>query len=276
MLVRRSTKLPISADDTIALVCTPALLNHVAAPLLRFVPLEPKTFPREWQDEPYLVRVLLAGVLPLGRQWIDISRVEAADGSFRLRDNGRGDLARRWDHWITITAEKDGACVYVDEVEIEAGLLTPLVGIFARLFYSHRQRRWRSLATDSGAGARELLRSSAWRERLDAELQTLATARADGDVAQQWHALERAHILSQVSLLPHIHVHWLMLGLAQRLGQGREVAGQALRLLLAPLGKLTGRIPWGNTGRATVNAFTPMPIPPDLRDVMPSLHRKVF
>jgi hypothetical protein len=29
-------------------------------------------------------------------------------------------------------------------------------------------------------------------------------------------------------------------------------------------------IPRGNTGRSTVNAFTVMPIPPDLRDVLPS------
>jgi hypothetical protein len=42
-----------------------------------------------------------------------------------------------------------------------------------------------------------------------------------------------------------------------------------VRLLLSPLGSLSGRIPWGNTGRSTVSAFTPMPIPADLRDVLP-------
>jgi len=39
---------------------------------------------------------------------------------------------------------------------------------------------------------------------------------------------------------------------------------QVLRILLAPLGSLTGRIPAGNTGRANVSVFKTMPIPADL------------
>jgi hypothetical protein len=31
-------------------------------------------------------------------------------------------------------------------VHIDAGMLTPLVAAFARLFYAHRQKRWRALA----------------------------------------------------------------------------------------------------------------------------------
>jgi len=31
-------------------------------------------------------------------------------------------------------------------VTIEAGILTPFVWLFARLFYAHRQRRWAALA----------------------------------------------------------------------------------------------------------------------------------
>ena len=213
---------------------------------------------------------MLAGFLPLGRQWIDISSVETADGSFRMRDNGRGDLVHRWDHWITILPHVDGNCSYADEVEVEAGLQTPLVWIFAWVFYAHRQRRWRKLASNNGAGARMLMQQNAWREHLDEEMRAFVSATSNTGVELQWVALERAHILSQVALIPHIHVHWLMLGFATRLGDGREIAGQALRLALALLGALSGRIPWGKTGRAGVSAFTPMPIPHDLRDVMPS------
>jgi hypothetical protein len=45
----------------------------------------------------------------------------------------------------------------------------------------------------------------------------------------------------------------------------REVMGQLVRLALAPLGALTGRIPIGNTGRSNVSTFQQMPIPDDLR-----------
>lgn len=41
-----------------------------------------------------------------------------------------------------------------------------------------------------------------------------------------------------------------------------------LRLALAPLGNLTGRIPQGNTGRSNVSAFQSMEVPDDLRQIM--------
>ncbi len=269
MRVRLSTKLPITADEAAALVATPALLNHIAAPLLRFMALDPTVLPEVRAERRYHVRVLLGGVLPLGRQWIDISRHDAQDGGFRMRDNGSGDLARRWDHWITITPDNAGGCTYTDDVEVDAGLLTPFVWSFARLFYAHRQRRWRALAAKGSVGANELARRAAWHLRLNVELAAFRAARERGDVLSQWQSLERAHILSQIEVRPHLHAHWLMLGLSVRLGGGWENIGQLVRLVLAPLGSLSGRIPWGNTGRSTVSAFTPMPIPADLRDVLP-------
>jgi hypothetical protein len=41
-----------------------------------------------------------------------------------------------------------------------------------------------------------------------------------------------------------------------------------VRIILAPLGALTGRLPVGNTGRSNVSAFAPMPIPADLADTL--------
>lgn len=49
-------------------------------------------------------------------------------------------LTRRWDHWITIAlGTTSGTTHYTDRVEIEAGLLTPLIAGFARVFYARRQ-----------------------------------------------------------------------------------------------------------------------------------------
>jgi hypothetical protein len=59
-----------------------------------------------------------------------------------------------------------------------------------------------------------------------------------------------------------------MLGAAARRRDGREVAGQLLRLVLAVPGSLTGRYPAGNTGGADVSAFRPMPVPDDLRTLL--------
>ena len=78
--------------------------------------------------------------------------------------------------------------------------------------------------------------------------------------------LERVHIVSQPFLGPHLASHGAMLGFAIRRRDWNEVLGQMVRIILAPLGSLTGRLPVGNTGRSNVSAFAPMPIPADLAE----------
>ncbi|WP_375402516.1 hypothetical protein [uncultured Sphingomonas sp.] len=93
----------------------------------------------------------LFGLVPIGEQWIVTSEPPAGPGRYLFRDNGRGGLASRWDHLITIETLEPARCRYTDIVEIEAGLLTPFVWSFARLFYTHRQRRWRALVSSGFA-----------------------------------------------------------------------------------------------------------------------------
>src|SRR5262245_23220076 len=107
-------------------------------------------------------------------------------------------------------------------------------------------------------------RRTALEEAWQAERSAARSARAAGDQATEWRHLERAHILSQPLAGRHLRTHAAMLGAAARRRDGREVAGQLLRLVLAVPGSLTGRYPAGNTGGADVSAFRPMPIPEDL------------
>lgn len=101
-----------------------------------------------------------------------------------------------------------------------------------------------------------------------AEIEAFRQARAGQDAADAWHYLERAHILSQQVLRLHLHAHAVMLTFAISRREWSEARGQVLRLVLAPLGALLGRIPLGNTGRAAVSAFLSMPIPEELRHVL--------
>jgi hypothetical protein len=109
---------------------------------------------------------------------------------------------------------------------------------------------------------------NAIRSALEGEIGAYRLARRKGDIASAWIALERSHILSQQQLWAHVRIHALMLKLAIQTHDWREVSGQMLRLALAPLGNLTGRLPKGNTGRSNVSAFGSMPIPADLRSVL--------
>ncbi|QXQ07873.1 hypothetical protein KX816_07745 [Sphingosinicellaceae bacterium] len=145
MLVRIDTVLLAPLERIAAEVLRPRLLEYIAAPLVHFTPLEPARFPEHWAEGRWRVAIRLFGVFPLGRQWIVITLPATGTGEFRVRDNGTGDLARRWDHLIILQRRADGSTNYRDEVTVAAGLLTPFVWAFAALFYRHRQRRWRRL-----------------------------------------------------------------------------------------------------------------------------------
>lgn len=105
-------------------------------------------------------------------------------------------------------------------------------------------------------------------ERLAANLQDAAAAVTAGDIDLAWSKLEEAHVLSQPWAWPHVRVHLSMLGLAWRNRDRAEVRGQLLRTLVAGPGSLTGRYPEGNTGRASVPATQPMPVPDELRELL--------
>jgi hypothetical protein len=92
----------------------------------------------------------------------------------------------------------------------------------------------------------------------------LTTARMTDDSEIAWRALVRAHVISQPDLPRHLAVHTGMLSQAIHERDAREVAGQVLRLVLAPLGHVLGRTPWGNPGRATVSKFAKAPLPADV------------
>lgn len=89
-------------------------------------------------------------------------------------------------------------------------------------------------------------------------------AKRQGDTAAAWRHLERAHIVAQPLPLEHMRTHVVMLRFALAARDPREAGGQMLRIVLAVLGNLVGRLPAGNTGRARISAFAPMPVSPDL------------
>ncbi|MCA0351804.1 MAG: hypothetical protein LCH85_07385 [Chloroflexi bacterium] len=143
MIVDLSTRLDCAASTAIEHVTTSRLLEYVAKPLVTFVPKQPNQLPDVWRDGTYWVELRLFGVIPVGKQAIVISHPQ--QHPFTLRDNGHSPLIKRWDHTIEVAVEGTSTR-YRDHVVVEAGWLTPLIWLFAQVFYRHRQRRWRRLA----------------------------------------------------------------------------------------------------------------------------------
>lgn len=154
MKVSHSTRIAMSPDEVWQRVQTPELLMRIAAPLVRFELLEPANANHFGTSDRFLVRLTLLSFLPFGTQWIvpSVHVDDTAPWPKRLRDNGHSALIKTWDHWITVEPDGEGGTRYRDEVEVKAGLLTPIIWAFAQIFYRHRQRRWRALARGISQG----------------------------------------------------------------------------------------------------------------------------
>jgi hypothetical protein len=148
MRVAVETLIDVSAEEVWARVRTLPLLEHVSAPLIRFAPVDPPVPPTVLADGDYRVSMQLFGVIPMGEQVIGVRFLETLSWPRKLLDDGHSALVSRWYHLIEVWPEGEGRAGYRDSVDIEAGLLTPLVWLFAQLLYRHRQRRWRALARD--------------------------------------------------------------------------------------------------------------------------------
>ena len=96
----------------------------------------------------------------------------------------------------------------------------------------------------------------------------LAQARREPQHAQRWLYLQAAHVLGQPELRLHARVHGQMLLLAWRQRDAGEILGQLMRLVLTPMGHLSGRLPAGNSGRSDVSASATMDPGPALAAVI--------
>jgi ligand-binding SRPBCC domain-containing protein len=142
VLVRVSTELALSPDLTFETVKKPDTLAYITRGLLGFRPLN--EIPADW-GEGLVVRIRLYffHVVPAWRHEIEIVRLDEAARVIETQE--RGGPVRNWNHRISVAPSANGTR-YSDEIEIRAGPLTPLVWLYAQLFYRYRQHRWRKLA----------------------------------------------------------------------------------------------------------------------------------
>lgn len=106
------------------------------------------------------------------------------------------------------------------------------------------------------------------RPYVEAELHLAEQAQQAGNASQAFAHLENAHVLGQNSTQLHVRIHWLMLRWSVQQRQWRELLGQLLRIIGAATKTAIGLVPTGNTGGANVSPFKPMPIKPELAEIM--------
>jgi hypothetical protein len=142
MRVALTTELDVSPDALWEAVLRTDTLRYVARGLIGFRTGE---LPELWATgQQVTARLMLFHVLPLWRHTLVVRRVDRAERVIESEE--RGGPIRRWDHRVVVAADGGGAR-YTDIIDLEAGALTTFIWLFARLFYRHRQRRWRGLAS---------------------------------------------------------------------------------------------------------------------------------
>lgn len=142
--------LPCKPAAAWAKVTTPALLAHVSRPLLGFEMRDGSPLPETWRPNvSYPLTLTGLNFLPLGNHEITLVDIDAE--KMRLQSDEKGTLVNVWRHLIQLAPYENGQTLYIDQVDLEAGDLTPFVALFASLFYRHRQRQWQDLAVNLGS-----------------------------------------------------------------------------------------------------------------------------
>lgn len=138
MIVQISTKLEISAEKAWQTVKKSSTLAFITKGLLGF---SQDNFPTEWKEsETVSTRLFLFNFIPAWKHEIHFGRID--DKQAELYTNEKGGIISVWNHLIKIEAVNEQSCYYTDKIEIEAGILTPMIWCFAQVFYRYRQRRW--------------------------------------------------------------------------------------------------------------------------------------
>lgn len=141
--VERTTVLEASADAVWAAVKTPSAFRTVTRGLLAMPVIRRRQ--DEWREGETVVGwVFLIGFLPFSRHHLHVASIDESTRTLSSREFG--GVIKTWNHDIEINPIDAKTCRYRDRIEIEAGVMTPVIVVYTRWFYRMRQRRWQALA----------------------------------------------------------------------------------------------------------------------------------
>lgn len=142
--VIKTSIFPASKDEVFRRLKKLKTLQYIAAPFATFTPVS-KGHGMVWEENrtsSFYFR--LFGFIPLGRHTIKVITF-TRDGDIYTHE--KNPHVPVWNHRIVLKPIDDNNTLYTDIVEIGAGWKTLFVYLWARAFYSHRQRKWRKLLT---------------------------------------------------------------------------------------------------------------------------------
>ncbi|MEA4971037.1 MAG: hypothetical protein VB051_11045 [Candidatus Pelethousia sp.] len=146
----RSSLFPAPESEVFARLKALKTLQYIAAPYATFAPVVGNDSLVWRAGEVFAFRFKLFGFLPFGIHTIRV--LEFGEGVHGIYTNESNPHVPTWNHRIMLEAIDEATTRYTDEVEIQAGWKTPLVCLWAKCFYAHRQRKWRKLLQKQNGG----------------------------------------------------------------------------------------------------------------------------
>ncbi len=142
MIVKRSSVFPAGKNEVFERLQQLKTLQYVAYPLATFTPVNGDDISIWKVGTETAYNFKLFGIIPFGVHNIKVLRFSLEEGIYTHERNKHVPV---WNHEIIIEKIDDNSTKYTDIVEIKAGWKTPLVSLWAKCFYAHRQRKWLKL-----------------------------------------------------------------------------------------------------------------------------------
>lgn len=142
-----NSEIPIDIDIAWSKVQTSALLNFVAAGMVKFKPTGGQ-FPDIWKEgETVSTKMFVYGFVPFGGlHSLYFEKIDKVNKILQTRE--WDNSAKVWNHKIVLKKINDNKIMYEDEIIIYGGVLTSFITWWAKSFYKHRQKRWQTVAID--------------------------------------------------------------------------------------------------------------------------------
>lgn len=148
MIVKKTSIFSGSMQKIFMLLKELSTLQYIASPYASFKPIYNNKNLVWKENSIFKFDFKLFSLIPLGVHTI---RVIKFDGdNYEIYTNESNAFVPVWNHRIILKDKGNEITEYTDEVEIDAGWKTPIVYLWARIFYSHRQKKWIRLLNKSG------------------------------------------------------------------------------------------------------------------------------
>ena len=99
----------------------------------------------KWEiDKEYIFKLFIYGFIPFGNHKIILKKLDKENKI--ILSNEYNKIVKIWNHLIFMENVGENEVKYTDEVEIYAGIFTLFTAIWAKLFYKHRQKKWKRIS----------------------------------------------------------------------------------------------------------------------------------